>query len=302
MKRKSKVIVSLMIILTMVMTCACGRESFVQDREEVMTTTAEFLVEKVKDAGSDTTGGDWTVIALAKSGAVENSDFNELFYDNVRAKVKSNKGVLHETKLTEYERTALALSAISKDALDVEGYNLMEKVDNLDKLEAQGINAETFALISSNVTGYKLDCEKKLLSSILSKQKPDGGFALSDGEAAFDITAMVVQGLSYYKDEKSVASVEKAVAYLGDNMAAIKDSSSESIAQIIIALSMVGVDIVTDERFILEEENLGDMLLQFRTGDGFSHLKGEEINVMATEHGLLALSAYKLFLDGEKLY
>lgn len=60
--------------------------------------------------------------------------------------------------------------------------------------------------------------------------------------------------------------------------------NSESLAQAIIALTALGIDPETDERFIKNDVSLLDALAEFYvTGGGFKHLIQGKLDGMATE-------------------
>lgn len=78
--------------------------------------------------------------------------------------------------------------------------------------------------------------------------------------------------------------------------------SSESAAQVIIALCALGIDPATDARFVKRGGSVLDALLRFAKPDGgFAHTleKGADgSNAMAGEQALGALTAYMRFKDG----
>ena len=72
---------------------------------------------------------------------------------------------------------------------------------------------------------------------------------------------------------------------------AYDSESSESIAQVIVALTELGVSL-TDSRFVKSGNTLVSRLLEFRTENGaFRHILDGEEDVMATEQGFYALVA-----------
>ena len=73
--------------------------------------------------------------------------------------------------------------------------------------------------------------------------------------------------------------------------------NSESIAQVIVALTSVGIDPQKDSRFITSDGlTLLDGLLRFRdTNGGFCHVVGNGWNSMANDQATYALVAYWRF-------
>ena len=77
----------------------------------------------------------------------------------------------------------------------------------------------------------------------------------------------------------------------------------ESTAEAIIALSQLGVDVFTDNRFVKEDNNLGNSLMEYYVGNGgFSHSAGDKEDLMATEKALLAIDSMRKLENGERLY
>ena len=76
---------------------------------------------------------------------------------------------------------------------------------------------------------------------------------------------------------------------------------AESTAQVIIALTALGVDPMTDSRFVKENGNTVSALLLYALEDGgFRHLLNGAYNDMATDQGILALVAYDRFVQEGK--
>ena len=80
--------------------------------------------------------------------------------------------------------------------------------------------------------------------------------------------------------------------------------NSESCAQVIVALTALGIDPTADSRFVKNGLTVLDALAGFYvTGGGFRHTAGGERNGMATEQGYYALAAYYRFVNAQtRLY
>ena len=77
----------------------------------------------------------------------------------------------------------------------------------------------------------------------------------------------------------------------------------QTTAQVIIALSSIGIDIRTDERFIKEGGWIGSYFMQYYLGDGaFCHTLGMAKDPMATDQCMQAMFALELFENGERYY
>lgn len=257
-------------------------------------------------------GSEWLVIALARSGR----EVPDSYYDSVVKAVQDAGGVLSDRKFTEYSRTILALTAIGKDPTNVGGYDLLAKLADMDDVTFQGLNGAIFALIALDSNKYDVpaaaDGGKQvtrdgLVAYILEQQLSDGGWALSGDSADPDMTAMALQALAAYRtgDKAVQSAVDKALKTLSDMQQADGGYSSwgtlnsESCAQVIIALTALGIDPAKDSRFAKNGLTVLDALLSFAADGGFRHTADGERNDMATEQALCALTAYARLLDGK---
>lgn len=264
-----------------------------------------------------TIGGEWMVIGLARSGReVPGVDaYYQSVVDYVRENIDEN-GRLHKAKSTNNSRLILALTAIGKDVTDVDGHDLLTGLNSMDFVKKQGNNGPIWALTALDSGNYpepEGDVTRQgLLEEILSVQTSDGGWALSGDEADSDMTGMALQALApyYQKDAAVQQAVDKAIDRLsrmqnddggyGTFSGNGKVATSESTAQVIVALTALGIDPDTDERFIKNGNSAVDALLgYFVTGGGFRHIADGELDGMATEQGYYALTAYCRFLEGK---
>ena len=274
-------------------------------------------------------GGEWLALGLARSGRSVPAGY----YDNVVQYVKANVNAnerLHNSKSTDNSRVILALTAIGKDPTNVGGHNLLKGLDSMNYINKQGINGPVFALIaldSHNYPTFGGVTRDVLIDRILSEQvKADGGWALggADEEASdVDVTAMTIQALApYYKTNAKVkTAVDKGLTWLSEHQeedggfASWGAVNSESCAQVIVALAALGIDPLTDSRFIKNGITALDALCGYYTqddtlGKGFAHVKqssggyvGGAYNQMATEQAYYALNAYYRFANSQnRLY
>ena len=120
---------------------------------------------------------------------------------------------------------------------------------------------------------------------------------------------MAIQALAPYKNQSEVqAAIERAVAVVDriqlDN-GGYKSWGSENVqssAQVLVALSTIGIDAATDERFIAEDGSsiLSNILTYYTTDGGFAHPKVGSTNSMATVQSTYALAAYERFINNQK--
>lgn len=262
----------------------------------------------------NSTGGEWMVIGLARSGRTVPAGYYDNVVEYVKAKADANER-LHPTKVTDNARVILALTAIGKDVTNVGGHNLLKGLDSMDYVQAQDINGPIFTLIALDSHNYPTMGDvtrEKLIQVILDAQLNDGGWDLSADKADPDMTAMAIQALApYYKTNETVkAAVDKALEALSalqrtdggfDSWGTV---NSESCAQVIVALTALGIDPTADSRFVKNGHTVLDALAGFYvTGGGFRHTAGGERNDMATEQGYYALAAYYRFANTQtRLY
>lgn len=281
--------------------------------DTIYKTTGDFMAT-LGTPTVNSTGGEWMVIGLARSGRPVPAGY----YDNVVEYVKANADAnerLHPTKVTDNARVILALTAIGKDVTNVGGHNLLKGLDSMDYVQAQDINGPIFTLIALDSHNYPTMGDvtrEKLIQVILDAQLNDGGWDLSADKADPDMTAMAIQALApYYKTNETVkAAVDKALEALSalqrsdGGFGSWDTVNSESCAQVIVALTALGIDPTADSRFVKNGHTVLDALAGFYvTGGGFRHTAGGERNDMATEQGYYALAAYYRFANTQtRLY
>ena len=281
--------------------------------DTIYKTTGDFMAT-LGTPTVNSTGGEWMVIGLARSGRTVPAGY----YDNVMEYVKANADAnerLHPTKVTDNARVILALTAIGKDVTNVGGHNLLKGLDSMAYVQAQDINGPIFTLIALDSHNYPTMGDvtrEKLIQVILDAQLNDGGWDLSAENADPDMTAMAIQALApYYKTNETVkAAVDKALEALSalqrsdGGFGSWDTVNSESCAQVIVALTALGIDPTADSRFVKNGHTVLDALAGFYvTGGGFRHTAGGERNDMATEQGYYALAAYYRFANTQtRLY
>ena len=281
--------------------------------DTIYKTTGDFMAT-LGTPTVNSTGGEWMVIGLARSGRTVPAGYYDNVVEYVKAKADANER-LHPTKVTDNARVILALTAIGKDVTNVGGHNLLKGLDSMDYVQAQDINGPIFTLIALDSHNYPTMGDvtrEKLIQVILDAQLNDGGWNLSAENADPDMTAMAIQALApYYKTNETVkAAVDKAL----EALSALQRSdggfdswdtvNSESCAQVIVALTALGIDPTADSRFVKNGRTVLDALASFYvTGGGFRHTAGGERNDMATEQGYYALAAYYRFANTQtRLY
>ena len=279
--------------------------------DSVYKTTGDYLA-KLGTPGVGSIGGEWMALGLARSGRT----VPEGYYDAVVKYVKDNidsNGRLDKNKATENARIILALTAIGKDVTNVDGHDLLAGLNEMSYLSKQGINGAIFTLIALDSHSYTPAGDvtrDKLVQAILDAQiSGDGGWSLDGKNADVDMTAMAIQALAaYYKSNSSAKkAVDKGLSWLSSvqqndgGFTSWGAANSESCAQVIVALTALGIDPAKDSRFIKNGVSVLDALCSFAVNSGgFKHLATEtSANGMATEQGFYALVAYYRLLNGQ---
>lgn len=317
-----------LVMLVLALTVAVSSVAYAAvGFEEAYRTTGDYIAGLgVPYPGS--IGGEWMVIGLARSGR----EVTEGYLANAEAFVLENineNGQLHRAKSTENSRMILGLTAAGVDVTDVANRNLLDGLSDLNFIGKQGINGPIWALIALDSGNYELPADSNytrelLVQVVLMAQLFDGGWTIAGDKADSDMTGMALQALApyYVRDGEEAAfavdvnpAVDAALAKLSemqndDGSYGTNDgngnivSTSESISQVIVALTALGIDPEGDERFIKDGNSAVDALLEYYVeGGGFKHLMDGNLDGMATEQAYYALTAYSRFLNGQtRLY
>lgn len=286
--------------------------------EETGAYLADIAAENGLTVASE--GGDWIVLGLARAGYDVPDSVYQQYYDNVKEYVAANineNEQLHRSRSTENSRVILALTALGLDPSDVDGHNLLAGLSDMEYVSRQGINGIMYALIAFDSGNYDIPAvydggvqvtREGLISAILDAQLDDGGWSLAGTTADIDMTAIAVQALApYYDDNEQVkTAVDEALQLLSERQSdnggygSFESANIESCAQVLTALTAMGIDPLEDGRFIKDGNTVLDAILGYYVeGGGFEHVSGYGINQLATEQGYYALVSYYRMLDGK---
>ncbi len=241
------------------------------------------------------TGSEWYIIALSKHGKYDFSDYNAALN-----KYLSGNDVGSASSRLKYALTYMAIGDKTNPYINkIIGNSVGE----------QGIMSLVFGLHLLNngcvSNGYSVN---GLIGELLSLQLADGGFSVTGGYGDVDVTAMTVQALAiHYNSNSAVKSaVDDALDFLSAHQlenggySAYGVHNSESTAQVVIALSSLGIDAATDKRFIKNGNTVFDGIDGFRLSDGsFIHKEGGVSDSMATAQVLCASIAYENMKNGK---
>lgn len=285
-----------------------------ESREEILAGMASMLLENTPQPSYGSVGGEWLAFGLSRWGGEVPQEWYDSYYEAVESYVKECEGVLDDRKYTEYSRVIIALTAIGKDPMDVGGYNLLTPLADYEQTIFQGLNGPVYALLALDMGNYEIPenvtentqaTRELYVDYILSNELEEGGWSLAGGAPEGDITAMVLQALARYQERQDVAdATERALQVLSElqnengGYTAYDVESSESIAQVIVALTELGIS-TEDPRFVKNGRTLEDRLLDFMAEDyGFKHILDGESDMIATEQAFYALVSLELTENG----
>lgn len=244
-----------------------------------------------KNAG---TSSEWYAISLSQYGNYDFSSYQEALLNYL-----DNNDVAGATSRQKY-----ALALIGCGSADTYIYSVLN-----NSIGEQGVMSWIFGLhlLNNGYTSneYSISAVKQKL---LSLQHTDGGWSITGSNSDVDVTAMVVQALApYYKTDLSVKSAaDKALELLSARQKENGDFASygvnnpESTAQVLTALSALGIDCETDSRFIKNGNTLFDGISLYRLSDGtFCHKQGGTSNGNATVQVFYSMVSYIRMKNGQ---
>ncbi len=235
---------------------------------------------------------EWYILALSQSR--ENYDFS-----GYSAALRQYLAENEITSASTRQKYALLLLATGCE----DGYISETLADSIGQ---QGLMSWVFGLhLLHNTDAAAPFTQEQVIGEILSLQLADGGFAITGNNADADATAMTVQALAPHYSQYS-AEIDRAVQRLSElqredgGYASYGVPNPESASQVIIALSCLGIDCMTDARFIKNGNTLLHGITPYRLADGsFSHTLGGTENHNATAQAFLALTAYQMQQKGD---
>lgn len=282
---------------------------------DIYKTTGDYI-EKLPGDELNAFGSEWYILGLARSGRKVSDGYYKAIEKYVSGNIDET-GRLDEKRATDNAKLVLVLSALDKDVTNVGGHDLLNALSDMDYVTQQGLSGAIYALLAFDCRGYDIPAADKnaeqtsreeLVKYILDKQLKDGGWAYSGDKAEPDMTAMALQALAaYYKtDAKVKEAADKAVTCLSklQNTTGGYDSygsvNSESAAQVITALTALGIDPDNDARFVKNGVSVLDSLCGFYVdGGGFRHVSDGKLDPTATAQGYYALAAYYRFASSQ---
>jgi len=322
------VLAVMMVIASFVFVSASEK-----DYKSILNNTLDSMVEVLKKNKVDSANV-WFVMDIARAGRTVSSTYFDQYYAACEEYVKATiptvnvegaTNALHKNKSVENSRLILGLSAIGKYSTDVAGYDLTAPYESFKWIKKQGIMGPVWTLISLDTYGYETKdstIRQQCVDYLLNCQLADGRWDLGNKNSDVDVTAMVLQSLVNYKDQKNVAeAADKAFTCLSNKQMdnggfdSWGTKNSESCVQVIVACCTWGIDPNIDSRFVKNGVSAVDNLLTFsvksdKYGYGFAHVMedatsgsysytGGEYNSMATEQACYGLIAYDRFVNSK---
>lgn len=268
------------------------------------------------------TGTDWTAIALSRfrdrTGYRVDEGY-DAYADALQKKLddRLSEGLSASTKYADLYRMILTLKALGRDERDAVQACV---ADAPVKLTRMNVMTLSYALIAGGEFKGTY-APSDYISVLLSRRHKDGGWTLTAAAPSCDpdVTAAALTALSFYKDDPAAYTVGDRTLTVGDAIDAALSRLSgmqqadggfisyglnncESVSQVIIALTSLGLDPKRDPRFVKNGKTPVDALLSFRLADGaFTHAfdadpenpsaSAGRYNAMSTDQALLALVA-----------
>ncbi len=279
---------------------------------ETMLSATKSLLSVDEGQNTAVYGNEWLVMSMARAGILS-EERTAQYYASIEAALKeTGSNRLDSRYATTNARVILALSAAGISADNVGGYDLLEPLSDMDYITGQGVNAAMYALlafdsndysISRAVEGVNQTTRDGLIQYILDAQLSEGGWDWSGMRADPDLTANAIQALApYYEDNAAVKeAVDRALQALSDiqnpdgSYSSWGTQNACSTAQVLTAITILGLDPRTDSRFVKNGYTLIDALGDFYlSGGGFHYdLSSRDMDAaFSTVQAFYALISY----------
>lgn len=272
--------------------------------EALAGSLAKLKMINPSNVNTDSVNGAWLVFALARGGVISGEDCTAVSGPAQSFMTRFKVENLKQT--TDFARATIGATSLGVVVPD----GVLEELCNYDKAAEQGINAVAYALLALNTRPYEKDnteIRNKYIAYMLENACNNGGWVYGNDKesvADVDMTAMVIQSLApYYGANNAVkAAVDKGLEALKSMQQVTGGFSSfgtynaESIAQVIVALTELGIDPTSDE-WKTENGDPVEALLRFynKETNMFRHAVYGADDQMATEQATYALVAYNRF-------
>ena len=285
----------------------------VDDAKSVIGGIAMF---KMSEAGAASVQ-EWADGAIRDGAGADSDAYAYALYRLGMADVSSyldslEKYLDENTVRSASTRLKYALCLCMKDS---EHEYVKKTVD--DSIGQLGIMSFVYGLhLANNGAVGNVYTPEQIALEILALQHPDGGWSVMGRNGDVDVTAMVLQalaGIGDGSDSSRPAAIEiaadRAVRFLsqkqnGDGgFSGFGNENAESTAQVLIALSSLGIDAASDPAFEKNGKTVIDGILKYRLEDGtFAHVEGGDFDSSATSQVFTAMASYLCLLENENFY
>lgn len=300
------VIICFLVVITIIFSCIpVSSESTISNAQNLIDSIIDYkLGQSGVSSCQDWIDGpltenagvtsEWYILGLSQS-----EKYNFSLYQKALKNYLNNNEVYSATSRQKYALVLIATGSNDKYIAQV----LNDTIGN------QGIMSWIYGLHLLN-NGYesKEHTLSQVKEEILSLQLSSGGWTVMGANADTDVTAMAIQSLApYYKtDTKVKTALNKALTLLSERQLDDGDYSSygvpnlESTAQVVTALSSLGIDCEKDNRFIKNGNSLINSMKKYQlSDDSFCHkLKGSSSET-ATAQAYYSLIAYVRMTQGK---
>lgn len=299
----------------------------------------DVLAQKIYDTtfkggeyvpGVEDSSGLYTVFSLARAGFKADKFYDSVyakvkaqlgaiktstgkFYDDTNKKYVSQESILKDGAASQtYAKIALCVTALGKDASNVNGFNLIEKLADKSVYEASSIySRETTILMAIDSKNYELPTGDNYLTraELVNKTAADtdNQIATSIDWNSIDSAVMQIQPLCAYQtkdvdgvDKSAVKKAcDKVLNFMYNKQGAdgtYGDSYSASnvwtTAQVMITAGLFGIDAATEENgtdFIKNGVTLYDDALAFV--DTYNNTVDEKLMAFQPEQLLRGFNA-----------
>ncbi|QXE17561.1 Ig-like domain-containing protein [Clostridium sp. 001] len=289
-------------------------------------STINGLIDGISPTFETRTDDAWHMFDLIKAGKA----IPESYLTDQENKIKQDPNYLLtgsgdyvKDDIQKCEGITLTVIAAGKDPTNFGGINLIEKIYDSKTLsqDIMGLGNEVnwaYALITLNSGKFNVPdtapwTRANLIQKLLSKQKSDGGWNTNSWPPTIgsmsSTTAIVMTALApYYSTNADVkTALDKAIQLLenrqtpdgGFDATSNASSNTSMTASTIMGLCAMGIDPVTDSRFVKNGKNPVDVLLSSAASDKTGFMYNGYNDPGTTAAGFTGITAYKLFKEGK---
>ncbi|MCQ2009465.1 hypothetical protein NOM01_05565 [Sporolactobacillus sp. STSJ-5] len=270
---------------------------------EDVSNDLDRLANHIKASGIDS---DWDVIALSKAGKLTDN-VREAYLTTIKERVNGK-----QLSGTDLDKTVLVVKALGQDPENYENHDLIKAIYSDTSIKS--LMDFTYALTALSSDDYVIPSDAlwttdRFIHELAQRQTSSGGWGWAgdpNGDPDVDTTCMVLTALSRDQD-RARDVIDKAINYLerseqADGGFVNYSPNSNSAAQVIIALSSLGID-PTEGAFNKEGRNPVTNLEQYKANGGYKWATfSESDDAFSNEQVIQALVAYSLFSDGDQLF